>query len=131
MINFDKLEQKMINDGYKVDIEYPKRPEGYKKEGYVYDENKTVKWNREHQAELAGEYSKKLTEYHKATNNKAAEFREDLKSALSTDYGFNGSQSDIIYNVIWEECHSEGLEYIIHSSKALAEIIKDVIDRGE
>lgn len=131
MINFDKLEQKMINDGYRVDIEYPKKPEGYKKEGYVYDENKTVKWNREHQAELAEEYSKKLAEYCNATNNRVSEFREDLKSALSTDYGFNGLQSDIIYSVIWDEYHSRGLEDIIHSSKALAEIIKDVMDRGE
>ena len=131
MMNFDKLEQKIISDGYKIDVEYPKRPEGYKKEGYVYDENKTVKWNREHQAELAEEYVKKLAEYRNATNGKIDEFRGDLKSALSNDYGFNSSQSDIIYMTIWEEHHSDGLEDVMYATRALAEIIKDVIDRGE
>lgn len=50
--NLDELIENVKNGGYKVKVEYPKRPEGYKRENYVYDENKSVKWNREHREKL-------------------------------------------------------------------------------
>ena len=70
MRNLDELIDAIKNDNYKVKMEYPKRPEGYKKENYVYDENQTVKWNREHQEILSQKYQQDLKDFHGETSNK-------------------------------------------------------------
>ena len=50
-------------EAYNNKMEFPKKPEGYRKEGYVYDEDQSVKWNREHRESLELEYQEGLSNY--------------------------------------------------------------------
>ncbi|WP_304393150.1 hypothetical protein [uncultured Clostridium sp.] len=112
-MNIEDIKNNVKNNKYTVKMEYPKRPEGYKKENYVYDEEKSVRWNREHQEELTNEYIDKLNDYHKETSRIETEFVEDLITAIKDEYKFTEIQATNIYKLAWEDGHSDGLETVI------------------
>lgn len=113
---------------YENKLEFPKRPEGYKKEGYVYDENQSVKWNREHRLELEKDYSDKLTEYQKESSNLELQFKHDLIRSSEKVYGINYKQGEIIYNQAWDQGHSYGYSQVVDDMITLLDFYKDVAD---
>lgn len=128
IINNDILEIKENLKVYSNNKEYPKRPEGYSNENYVYDEDKTVRWNKEHREELIKEYRQKQDEYQKESNRVYEQFKLDLVSALKNRYKLNEKQSEIIFNKAWNEAHSEGLSSIVDLAEDLVELIIDIFD---
>lgn len=128
MFNLDDLEKRVLNDYYRVNLEYPKKPEGYRKEGYVYDENQTVKWNKEHRLELEAEYQKQLSEFHNMSRNKSVEFELDLKKALSEEFNLSANQVKNIASRAYDEGHSDGLQSIIYNARELAEFAIEIIN---
>lgn len=113
---------------YENKLEFPKRPGGYKKEGYVYDENQSVKWNREHRLELEKDYSDKLTEYQKESSNLELQFKHDLIRSSEKVYGINYKQGEIIYNQAWDQGHSYGYSQVVDDMITLLDFYKDVAD---
>lgn len=127
----EDLERKVIADGYRIFVELPKKPEGYKKENYVYDENKTVKWNREHQEELEEEYLNKRHEFQLASNAKETEFGLDVRKALHEEYRLSVKHADMIASRAWEEGHDSGLLEVVNQARDLAEFVTDIINSIE
>lgn len=126
-LSLEDIEKRILEDYYKVTLDYPKRPEGYKKENYVYDENQTVKWNREHQIELTNRYQEDLKDYHQAANAKDQEFQLDMQKAINQEYGFSIKQIDTILSKAWENGHADGLSSVVNEARELAEFALDII----
>lgn len=120
--------EKVENGYYTTKLEHPKKPEGYKRDGYVYDENQTVKWNREHQEKLSEEYMLKLAEYHKDANTKEFEFQNDLIQELQTEYNITEIQASNAFKLAWEEEHADGIISVIDRAKFYAEFIRAILN---
>lgn len=123
--NLDELIENVKNEGYKVKVEYPKRPEGYKRENYVYDENKSVKWNREHREKLEKEYSDSLKAYLKRSTDLELQFKEDLITLEMKRYKINKDQANLVYKRAWEDGHSEGYEEVINQVELELQFLSD------
>lgn len=122
------LERKLMEEAYRVPMEIPKRPEGYKKEGYVYDENQTVKWNREHQKELADKYEADRKKFDEASAGKSIEMQEDFIKAINQEYGFNAKQAQILFSRAYDDEHDTGMLAVLYKVRDLAEMVKDIIE---
>lgn len=130
-MDLETINEKVYNNEYTVKLEYPKRPEGYKKENYVYDENQTVKWNREHQEELANKYQEELQKYHNVANQMETQFVNDLIEALMTNYKFTEVQAKNIYKKAWEEGHADGLSAVIGFAIDFADFTKSQLNNEQ
>lgn len=113
VINKSFKEIKNNITAYENSLEYPKKPEGYRKENYVYDENKSVKWNREHREELEKEYEEKRDRYRKEDYDLELQFKEDMINATKKEFNLNEKQAELIFNRSWEEGHSDGYESVV------------------
>ena len=127
MRNLDELIDAIKNDDYKVKMEYPKRPEGYKKENYVYDENQTVKWNREHQEILSKKYQQDLKDFHGETSNKEINFKNDFINSIVNEYKLSDKTANLIYNKSWDQGHAEGLLSVVYEAKDLLDFVVEII----
>lgn len=127
MKDFDYIKRKVDNGEYKTSIEYPKKPAGFNKEIYVYDENQTVKWNMEHKEELKKEYERNLELYREENHRKQVEFRDDLIEVLQAEYNFSKVQATNVYIKAWEEGHSYGLGDVIIQAQDFGDFAYDII----
>lgn len=115
-------------DNYNIKLKYPKRPDGYNNENYVYDENKTVKWNREHRLELIEKYKKEQNIYNEEKNNIEHKFKSDLVELIKNEYNFSYAQSNIIFSKAWEQGHSDGLISVINEARYLSDILYEMLN---
>lgn len=97
--------RKDYNDGvYVSKLKYPtakKFPEGY-----IFDEDKSVKWNKEEvqrrNQEIADQYSAYRAENARLNNN----LGDDVMNALVAEYGFSREQVLKIWGYAYNEKHS-------------------------
>ena len=117
-----------IENGYYVNTkEYPKKTENMRA-GYITDEDKSIKWNKE-QVELANqEYNKKRREYMEKGHRLAALFKQDIIDYLMNFYNLNEKAALVIFNKAYEEGHSDGYICILDYVYDYIEFIADVID---
>lgn len=126
-LTIEDVLDKVKNKDYQPKVEYPIRPEGYKKENYVYDENQTVKWNREHREELEKEYQEKLKEYNNISNSKEKEFFLDLSKAIHNRYNLSIPTVELIINNSWEKGHADGYDEVINYVYEFADFAEYVV----
>lgn len=126
--DLDMLENDIENNKYVNTLERPKKPEGYKKDNYVYDENKSVKWNKEHQEELTDKYIKDFNIYHLKSVDLEKQFMNDLKLAILNQYDLTLANAELLANIAYEESHSEGLNAIVTTAKDLGSLATLIIE---
>lgn len=108
----------------------PKRPENTREKNidYIFDENKTVKENRE----MVEAYNKQtkinLINYRNDCYQKYEDFKNDLMAALENDYGFNPVQAKIVYDNSYDEGHAYGYEEIVTYAECYAEFASKFLD---
>lgn len=97
-------------------------------DNWVFDEDKSVKWNRE---KLVKENDKIKAYNEEVKNNRTTGvegFRKDLQEVISNELGFNQEQASIIYRNAWEEGHSGGfvevINYVIDTISLFKEVNK-------
>ena len=125
--DLDILEYNIKNNKYVNTLERPKTPEGYKKDNYVYDENKSVKWNKDHQKELTDKYIKDFNLYYSKSLDLEKQFINDLKSAISIQFNLTSKNAELLANVAYDESHSEGLSSIVVTARDLGELANLII----
>lgn len=125
---------------YNVDTEHPKKPEGFTyahkdengvrqfKDVYIYDENKSIKWNREYRENLVNNYYNEIDIFHNLCNQKELEFKKDLINALIEEYELTGNQAGNVYTRAWEDGHSDGLIQVVYEAIDYAEFARDILD---
>lgn len=134
------IQENIKNGKYEVNMEYPKKPEGFSythkdengnrnfKDIYIYDENKSVKWNKEHREELVNKYYEEIDKIHRASNEKEEKFKKDLISAVKAEYGLTDNQALNVYVRAWEEGHADGLNQVVYEAMDYADFARDIID---
>lgn len=126
--DLDILEYDIKNNKYVNTLERPKKPEGYKKDNYVYDENKSVKWNKDHQKELTDKYIKDFNLYYSKSLDLEKQFINDLKSAISIQFNLTSKNAELLANVAYDESHSEGLNAIVTTAKDLGSLATLILE---
>lgn len=97
--------------------------------GHVFDENQSVKWNRD-QLELHNEeIDKKIKAYRDDNSRLSSELHEETIQSLQNDYGLNKEQAEKIQGYAYTEYHSSMHDYFYHLDE-LAKLMKDVIEMG-
>lgn len=117
-----------IENGYYVNTkEYPKKTENMRA-GYITDEDKSVRWNKE-QVDLANiNYKKAQDEYNEEENRVENLFRQDIIDYLMNFYNLNEKAALVIFNKAYESGHSDGYMCILNYVYDYIEFIADVID---
>ena len=120
---------KSINDIYQQYIEgkytfYPAIIPPKLKDGYIFDENKTVKENRE----MLEDYNNKRqiivnnnVQGHTKMNQK---LREDVIATLMDDYGISRAKAVFVENICYEKYHSSFSDYFCYIEDMTSDFIK-------
>ena len=108
----------------------PRRPESTreKAETYVFDENKSVKENREMVEAYNKQVKLNLMQYHNDCAQKYQDFKNDLIAAIQNDYNFNPVQAEVIYNEAYDDGHSYGYEEVINYAGYYIDFVLKFLD---
>ena len=107
----------------------PKRE--YFPDGYIFDEEKSVRWNREEGTRRRQQYQDEIREYRKACGEMQIRFRHDIISFLKDEYHFNESESELIADKAYERGHSVGYYEVLHQTQELADFCEEFIAAGK
>lgn len=127
MISFEEIIEKIENGYYNNPLKRPIKPEGYGKENYVYNEEESVRWNREHRIELENKWKEEWKVYMEAGSKKEKELKNNIIEAIAAYSDLTESQAEVIYNKAWENEHDEGIIQVINESRELSDFISEVI----
>lgn len=119
-----------VNNGvYNPAVPYPTRDmyPSYP-EGYVFDPDKSVNWNREQREKNAEARLNALKRYTNARQAGENQFREDIIEYLIAEYGLNKKQADMILTRAWDESHSEGFREVANTANDLAGFVSDIME---
>ena len=112
------------NGEYENTMKYPNKSKY--KENHIFDEDQTVKWNREEvvrQNELIDLEKKAYSNESNRLNNK---LYDDAVNGLMEEYKFNKKQAEKIWNYVYAEKHSH-MNDVFYFAGELADIIEEVI----
>lgn len=127
MISFEGIIEKIESGYYNNPLKRPVKPEGYGKENYVYNEEESVRWNREHRIELENKWKEEWKIYMEAGSKKEKELKNNIIEAIANYSDLTESQAEVIYNKAWENEHDEGIIQVINESRELSDFISEVI----
>lgn len=100
------------------------------KEGHIFDEDKSVKWNREEVIRKNQEYEADTQKIKQVRKEAIDEAERKLQKFLIEEYEyFNLSSKQIqkLYNYAYEEYHSYGLSEILIHLDELVDLVSEVI----
>lgn len=97
------------------------------KEDHVFDENLSVKRNREMVVEFNAENDRKRKEYHDLSNKLFNQLRDDVIQYIMGAYGMSKGQAEKIESYVYAERHSYMSDYFIYIDE-IAGIIEDVMN---
>lgn len=95
-------------------------------EGYVVDEEQSVKWNREQVTAHNEEVDKAKKKYYSDLRAGYNNFCTDLKQAIQNDYNFTESQAAIIM----AHLHNDSMSDDLYRAEELCEITYDILNNG-
>ena len=95
-------------------------------EGYIIDEEQSVKWNREQVAAHNKEVENAKKKYYQDRRKGHKNFYIDLKQAIQNDYNFTESQAAIIM----EHLNTDGMYEDLDRAEGLCEIVYDILNNG-
>lgn len=107
-----------INNG---EYDRIKRPNLYE-EGYVFDENKSVKWNRE-------EVIKQNEKLKKESEMKREDFQDDVVKYILNSYKIDNNENiaNMVYNMAHEFGHSSGYREILNETIDFADFAENIV----
>lgn len=122
---FDTIkESESTYNRYKIEA---KRPGGKLPVGFVLDEEKSVKWNREQVALHNVCIDEQWRDYHQAHSKGWFNFRSDLKEAIHNEYGFSDDQAACILGQIM----SEDMQEVATKAEEICEFLLDFLRGGD
>lgn len=124
---FEDIRNNILNNVYEVD--YNKRPvrTSNMRTGYITDENKSVKWNKE-QVDLANnQYMEKVKEFNIYKLEIQEKFTKDVIDAIKNESKLPESVAHIIYNKASDDYDSQ--EHLLNLIEEYVDFVLDVIDK--
>lgn len=116
--NVDKTTEELIEEIIAIREAYLKENKVKRySENHIFDENKSVKWNREE--------VKRKNELYRSIRDVERFYNDIIVYAIKQDiidtYGINKDQSNIIFERAYDKYHSDGFIYILYESIDLAD----------
>jgi len=118
-MNYENIVNKINNGAYNVKT---KRTEKEFKENHIFDEDKSVKWNREEVIRRNELIKNAVRPIYKD------EFKEDLiEYILGYEVISNKTQAERIYAKAWEDGHIYGFYNVLQELEDLMDFVEDII----
>lgn len=133
-MNKETIIEKIKNKEYEVGFAFP-RMDFTTKEGYITDENKSVKWNKEQVVKNKERIVLLQHKYNTVQLEKYNMFKNDVIEYLKDYANFSTKVVrpeiyEYIFDRAWEDSHSEGYEEILETAITHTNFIKDVLLDG-
>lgn len=96
-------------------------------EDHVFDEEKSVRWNREKVAEENKKRQQDLADYRASVRAGEDAFRNDVVSFIETEYGLNKVQAQAVFSLAYEHGHSAGFEEVLIHVQSFGSFAGDII----
>lgn len=119
-MNYENIIEKINNGDY--DIKNTLNKKQYP-ENYVFDENKSVKWNKEEVVRQNEEIKKAI----KSKFDGQKQFKRDAIQYILSGNKLNEKQAERIYEKGWEDGHSSGYHNVMIEIEDLINFIEDII----
>lgn len=125
-MSISEIERKYNDGEYTISVPDIKRLPDW----HVFDENKSVKWNREAVAEYNKLANKQREEAIKLRAKKNSQFHMDICDYICHEYNLSMRQAELIENYVYEEKHSCMSDYFIAIDE-IAELSKRIVSSKE
>ena len=102
-------------------------------EGFITDEDKSVKWNRE-QVELNHKkYSDEVNRLNTLKNSKRDELYEDIYATIqdSVGNGFTREQAMVLWDYAYSEGHAYGMGDIVSTLRDVIDLVERLNEAGK
>lgn len=107
ILDLSGIRQRVENEYYDNKLSYPGKTENMRA-GYITDEDKSVRWNKE-QVDLANiNYRKAQDDYNNEENRLESLFRQDIIDCLCNHYHLTNKAAELIFNKGYEDGHADG-----------------------
>lgn len=110
-MNFETIRAKINNKEYRTALEYPMVPR--LPEDYIFDEDKSVKYNRTEVAKHNDAIEAARKAYGVDESAKYNDFVDDVMEMLMQDKKFTEAQARAIYSKAYSDGHSSGVSEIL------------------
>lgn len=126
-MNLQTIRENIESKKYETTMEYPKNIRY--SEGHVFDEDKSVKWNKEEVVRKNAEIKAKKEAYNQSRAVKFSEFEEDVAAMLIEEYAINDNKAiaDKIVSIAYTEGHSGGMYEILNEAMTYADFVEDIL----
>ena len=127
VLDITGMKQTIYNGKYENKLKRPLKTDNMK-DGYITDENKSVKWNKE-QVELANqEYKNKLKKYKDEAYRLEKLFKTDTIDYIMNFYEYNNSAAELIFNTAYERSAHYGYTQILDEVQDIIDFLEKIKD---
>lgn len=119
----DDISSKYRNGDYDNKMESPYSLRKYR-EDYVFDEDQSVKWNREEVIRKNKKVQDKKDTYKAESSRLQNQLNDDIIKAIMFEYGFNEEQAQIINGHAYDKHHSSGYYEILNCLNEICDIFQ-------
>lgn len=123
-IDFEQVLQMTRNGEFENKVPYPNT--SFLKEGDVFDEEKSVRWNKEQVTIYNDGIKNQRKEYKRGETEAHKLFTNSLISAIMNDTGLSLEKAEIIYEKAYSDGHSGGYEDIISYAVELCDLLSKI-----
>ena len=95
--------------------------------GHIFDENKSIKWNREQEERERQTRQDAISTNRQAEAAAVSRFSADLISAIQEEYRLSAGQASRVYTEAWEYGHAYGLYEVLHCAESLGNFAQDIL----
>lgn len=123
----EKILERIKEGYYNSTVEYPKSTRY--RENHVFNEDKSVKWNREEVVRKNAEIDKLKADYRDSVNAGIEKFENDVIDYLMNNNSFKNKKiAEKIYFKAYESSHSGGLSEVLNKADDLGDFVYDIIE---
>lgn len=126
-INIEDVRKKLSNKDYENKLPYPSSS-GLLKDTYVFDENLSVKANKEMVEKHNDEIKNKKKEYKEETDRLNEEFDSDVTNAIMNDYRFSEEIAQKVFSIAYREGHSSGRYEFLNWVETFGDFASDILN---
>lgn len=97
------------------------------KDGYIFDEEQSVKWNREQVEAHNTDIKRQKDDYSSGEMKAHAFFADCLKAAITHETGLTLEKAEVIYQKAYADGHSGGYQNVIAYASELCDFVSDIL----
>lgn len=98
---------------------------------HVFDEDKSVRWNREKAIEINSMYEEEVVELNKRKNAERDRIHDLIYLRIMDDvgHGLTKESAKAIWNKAWEDGHSYGFREVVIHAEQLIDLISSILEK--